>query len=421
MQIYRFLIEKIRDHLSAREITMLIGARQVGKTTLLKALMEELKAKNERCLFFNLDIERDAYFFASQERLLQKIKMEFGDAHGYVFMDEIQRKENAGIFLKGLYDRDLPYKFVVTGSGSLELKEKVHESLAGRKRMFELGPVSFLEFIHYKTSYRYKDSIQSFIKLETELVHVLLIAYLNYGGFPRVVTEPQEGEKRHILAEIFQSYIERDIAYLLGIERPEAFSLLIRLLAAQIGQLINYSALAIQSGLSLPTVKKYLWYAEKTFSLSVITPFFRNAQKELTKSPQVYFTDLGFRNYALNLLGHIGDSYHTGFLFQNFIFSTLKEHVGENGWKLNFWRTKDKAEVDFIIHQGLTPIPVEVKYQRLTKAAISRSFRSFIKRYTPPKAFLINLELEERIKIDSTEVHVIPYYHLLNKEFWENL
>ncbi len=421
MEIYRTLIENVKNHLSSKEITILIGARQVGKTTLLKALLKELDNIGEKYLFLNLDIERDAYFFSSQELLLQKIRLELGDNKGYVFIDEIQRKENAGIFLKGLYDRDLPYKFVVTGSGRLELKEKIHESLAGRKRMFELSPVSFLEFVNYKTNYAYQDNLQAFFRLESGQLNLLLREYLNYGGFPRVVTESSKDEKRFILDEIFRTYIEKDLAYLLKIERTDAFSLLMRLVASQIGQLINYSSLSNQVGLSVPTVKKYLWYAEKTFGISTISPFFRNAQKELIKSPQVYFTDLGLRNYALNLLGHIGDSYNTGFLFQNFIFSILKEKVQTSGMRLNFWRTKDKAEVDFVISHGLNPIPIEVKYQQLTRVSLSRSFRSFIDRYKVPKAFIINLTLDQSIQIDQTEVQLIPYYYLMSDEFWEKL
>ena len=151
MEIRRELYEVLKQHLSAKEITLLVGARQVGKTTLLRALMEALRRQGEKVLFFNLDIEADARYFQSQATLLQKINLEWGDAGGYVFIDEIQRKENAGLFLKGLYDMQLPYKWVVTGSGSLELKEKIHESLVGRKRQYELFPVSFREFLHYKT------------------------------------------------------------------------------------------------------------------------------------------------------------------------------------------------------------------------------------------------------------------------------
>ena len=150
--IKRKLHKDLKEHLSKKEISLIIGPRQAGKTTLMMMLKEYLTKKNEATLFFNLDIGNDIFYFQSQDKLLKKIKLELGSKRGFVFIDEIQRKENAGLFLKGLFDMDLPYKFIVSGSGSLELKEKIHESLAGRKRVFELNTLSFEEFVNYKTN-----------------------------------------------------------------------------------------------------------------------------------------------------------------------------------------------------------------------------------------------------------------------------
>ena len=135
MDIKRALLNDLKKHLKAKEISIIIGPRQVGKTTLMMELATELKKNSERVLFLNLDIESDKKFFDTQELLLRKIKLEIGES-GYVFINEIQRKVNAGLFLKGLYDLDLSYKFIVSGSGSLELKEHIQESLTGRKRLF---------------------------------------------------------------------------------------------------------------------------------------------------------------------------------------------------------------------------------------------------------------------------------------------
>ena len=140
MLIKRSVYPKLLAHLENDEITLLVGPRQAGKTTLMLALIDELREKKLKYIYLNLDIEKDRYFFASQDRLVEKIKIEIGNSKGYVFIDEIQRKENAGLFLKGISDMKLPYKFVVTGSGSVELKEKIYESLAGRKRIFEIYP-----------------------------------------------------------------------------------------------------------------------------------------------------------------------------------------------------------------------------------------------------------------------------------------
>src|SRR3989344_4067836 len=141
--IKRQIMMELEKHLATKEITLIVGPRQAGKTTLLLLLKESLEKRGAKTLLFNMDIENDQRHFINQEALVSKIKLEFGSDSGTVFIDEIQRKADAGLFLKGLYDMRLPYKFVVTGSGSLELKEKIHESLAGRKLIFELGTLTF--------------------------------------------------------------------------------------------------------------------------------------------------------------------------------------------------------------------------------------------------------------------------------------
>ena len=135
--IKRSLLIELEKHLQNKEISLITGPRQAGKTTLMLMLKSSLEEKKEKTLLLNLDIEADRRFFNSQAELVRKIQLEIGNNKGYVFIDEMQRKENAGLFLKGLYDMNLPYKFIVSGSGSIELKEKIHESLTGRKRIFE--------------------------------------------------------------------------------------------------------------------------------------------------------------------------------------------------------------------------------------------------------------------------------------------
>jgi len=413
MKIKRKIFPKVKDHLKAKEITMLIGARQVGKTTLIKELADNLIRSGERVLFFNLDIEADFKYFQSQELLLNKIELETGGQRAYIFIDEIQRKTNAGLFLKGLYDKDLPFKWIVTGSGSLELKEKIHESLLGRKRIFELFPVNIEEFIQFKTGYRYENDLQRWIELEKEKAELLLWEYLNYGGYPRIVTTNLEEEKLLLLQEIFQTYLERDITFLLGIEKSNAFTLMIRLLADRVGQILNYSSLANQTGLSIATLKNYLWYAEKTFIIKSITPFFRNKTKELVKAPQVYFNDLGLRSFSLRQSGKLNEWAQLGFVFQNFIFQILIQNYEAPNQPLKFWRTKNQAEVDFVLEKGLKPLPIEVKCQHLKKMSVPRSLRSFVQNYSPAEAWIINLSLKDEIKINSTTIKFLPWYELI--------
>ncbi len=307
---------------------------------------------------------------------------------------------------------DLPYKFIVTGSGSLELKEKIGESLTGRKHLIEMNTVTFKEFLDYKTNYKYSDRLDSYCRIETENLYLLLNEYLLFGGYPKVITSGGIALKKEVMDEIFTSYITKDITYLLGLRSPEKFTKFIRILSVQSGKIINFSKLASDVGTSHDTLKDYFWYAQQTFVIRRITPYFTNPKKELTKSPTVYFRDLGMCNYACGRIG-IFNMENQGFIFQNFIYLLLREKVTHSFSTINYWRTKDKAEVDFIIQVNGNPTPVEVKYSHLKNSTISRSYRSFINKYKPETGYIINLSLDRTVTIDTTQVQFIPFWKVI--------
>lgn len=399
MLIKRSVYSDLVSHLENEEITMLVGPRQAGKTTLMLGLINELGTKGKKCLYLNLDNEKEKRFFVSQSSLVEKIKAVFGQEKGYVFIDEIQRKEDTGIFIKGIYDMKLPYKFIITGSGSIELKEKVYESLAGRKRLFEIYPLSFDEFVNYKTN-----------DADTDTTLELLDEYLTFGGYPKVVLSQTTEEKNIAISDIYKSFIEKDIQALLRVEKSDVFLDLLRIIASQNGRIVNYTELSNTLKLSLPTLKKYLWYLQKTYVIEKSSPFFRNVRKEITKSPIMYFVDFGFRNYALGSLGNY--EMEKGFVFQNFIFNNLRDLLKHQNIRRDFWRTKQGGEVDIVLDVFPKPIPIEVKYSSLDKLAVSRSLRSFIEKYQPQKAYIVNLSLEEKMKIGETWIEALPFFKL---------
>jgi hypothetical protein len=413
MPIKRNLLKELQDHLPKKEMTLLVGPRQAGKTTLMLHLQDDLQKKGEKTLFLSLDYERDQPHFVDQDALLSRLRLEFGGRKGYVFIDEIQRKENAGIFLKGLYDMRTPYKFILSGSGSVELKEKVHESLAGRKRMFELSTVTLAEFVNYRTAYNYQDRLADYFRIKKSEAHGLLLEYLNFGGYPRVVLEDTAKEKSAVIDEIYRSYIEKDIAFLLRVERIDAFGNLIRMLADRIGSLVNLNELSATLGISVQTVKNYLSYAEKTFIVRRVTPWFKNLRSEISKSPVTYFNDLGLRNFALRRFGRHEALHEAGFLFQNLIHQLLVEKTREEGGSVHFWRTKDRAEVDFVITTGAGVIPVEVKCREMKSGEIGRSLRGFVAKYKPKEAWVVSLGRHEDEKLEKTRVRFMPFYELV--------
>ena len=412
--INRDIENKIIDSLKLKEITVIAGARQVGKTTIIKKVISQLKRSGKTVLYFNLDIEEDNQYFVSQQTLINKIQLESGNGSSYVFIDEIQQKEDAGRFLKGLYDMGLPYKFVVTGSGSIELKEKISEALTGRKYLIEMSPVSFSEFVSYKTQSRYSGKLELFFRIEQEKTKLLLNEYLTFGGYPAVITADSTSRKKEIMNEIFSSYITKDITYLLGVRAPDKFVKLIQLVAAYSGSIVNYSQLSQETGLRTETLKTYLWYAEHTYIIKTVKPYFTNIKKEITKSPTIYFNDLGMCNFSKGMYGQ-GIKETDGMTFQNFIYLLLKDKDSEGLANVNFWRSKDKAEVDFIIHSEDGVIPVEAKFSTIKKSTVSKSYRSFIKNYSPKTGYIVNRSYEDTITIGSTKVSFVPFWKFIVK------
>jgi len=308
----------------------------------------------------------------------------------------------------------LPYKFIISGSGSIELKEKIHESLAGRKRLFELSTVSFREFVDFRTNYNYSDMMSEFYNLETQKTHVLLNEYLHFGGYPRVITAESVEEKRKEMDEIYRSYIEKDISLLLKIQKTEKISELVRLTASQIGRLVNYHEISNTLNIATETLKKYLRYLEKTFIINRINPFFKNVRKEITKATIYYFRDIGLKNYSSGIFTATADILDQDFLFQNFIYNILRDIYPHGMISIKFWRTLDRAKVDFILSSGDNHVPIEVKYKSMRSPEVNRSFRSFIKKYSPGKAIIVNLDYKDSVKIENTEVLFLPYYEMEN-------
>lgn len=399
--VERGLIRKITPWLKRDEIIVITGARQTGKSVLLFQLIYNLLLpKTNNIFYFNLDLPKQHEFLSEPDNLIKLITRSKGKT--YIFIDEVQRLKEPGLYLKGIYDLHLPVKLIVSGSSALELKSKVHEALTGRKIVFHLTPFDLSELAQAL----FPGLSLARLKSDKIKFNKLLEHYFIYGSYPAVALAKSEKIKKAILGEIFQSYIEKDIRAFLKVENETAFGNLIKILAAQIGNLMNKDELSNSLNIHKNTLDNYLFYLEQTFLLYFVRPFYKNPRKELLKNPKLYFGDLGLRNFALGVFGGFEFRPDKGAIFENYFYLALK-HASNEIAPIYFWRTKAGAEVDFVAMSGLSPIPYEVKASNLRELKISKSLRSFLSLYAPPDAYCVNLSLKGRIKIHNSTIRFI--------------
>jgi predicted AAA+ superfamily ATPase len=390
MSIIRDLTLKTEKYLSGEEILLTIGARQAGKTTFLHQVMNLLKNRGENTYFLNLEDPDYLSLLNQSPKNLFKIFPLNLNKKCFLFIDEVQYLNNPSNFLKYIFDEYKGrIKIIVSGSSAFYLDKKFKDSLVGRKKIFHLYTLSFKEFLRFKNEDQLsKRDFSNLTLSEREKISLYYQEYLSYGGYPRVVLAPLE-EKIEVLRDIAYSYIKKDV-YEANIHQDEVFYKLFKILASQIGNLVNSSELASTLGVSKTAIDDYLYVMQKSFHLVLIKPFFKNIRKELTKMPKVYFLDLGLRNFFR------GD----------FNFYQIREDKGpllENAWlrqllekyeleQIRFWRTIHKKEIDFVV-DGL--LAFEVKSQ--IKDVKIKDYQIFIDNYPNIKLGFISWESPQNI------------------------
>ena len=339
MFIKRTIYNSVWDHLEAKEIALMIGPRQTGKTTLLFHIYSKLKKQGKSCYFFSLEDPALLSKLDEHPDNLLKIIDGLDKNIKYVFIDEIQYLKNPSNFLKFHYDKYKgKIKLVVTGSSAFYIDKKFKDSLTGRKRIFFLNVFSFDEFLLSK-KIKLKDLN---IKKKEELMNI----YITYGGYPRVILTDDEEKKMLILHEIAYSYTKRDIDDA-GIQKDEIFYKLFVLLADQIGKTVNINELANTLGVSKTIINNFLYIMRKSFHVYLVNPYFKNLRKEITKMNKIYFNDFGLRNVILNNFDKLEHRDDKGEILENMIYKKLLETNDEI--TINYWTTSDKHEVDFVV------------------------------------------------------------------------
>ncbi|GBE20267.1 MAG TPA: ATP-binding protein [Candidatus Pacearchaeota archaeon] len=368
----RKITDEILKYLKSREVIVIYGSRQVGKTTLVKYIIENHLKEN--AFYFDLELKdlldlcnegpESVYKYLIQKGANDKKKI-------YLIIDEIQYLENPSNFLKIMHDHYENVKLIVSGPSTFEIKKKFKESLVGRTVNFELYPLSFEEFLIFKNK-NYQLKTENTKAINDELI-ILAEEYIKFGGYPKIVLERLEEKKLTYLSQIINTYIRKDIRDIGNIRNISSFNKLIEILASQSGQLLNILELSNTLNINRETISEYLDLLENTFIIKRISPFHKNLRSELSKNPKIYFLDTGmmnllwFKEFPKVILGNV---------FETFVFLELMK----SGEKIKFWRTTNKQEVDFVLIGRKNKIcGIEVKYN-FDNSDI-RNLKSFTKEY----------------------------------------
>lgn len=416
MYINRELEKTIIPFINRKEVISIIGARQSGKTTFIKHLQDEIQ-KTKKVRFLTFENRNDLALFQDNIDDFKNLMKNFD----VVIIDEFQYAKEGGQKIKYLYDTT-DIKFIISGSSSLELTYQTGKYMVGRMFQFLLTPFSFREFLEFQNPELFdllnkkipQDRIDNFNNQEmfgsevTRRLSEQLEKFVVFGGYPAAVLAGSIEEKQKILSSIVDNYLLKDIKGLLNLASEDLIAKLSRLLATQIGNLVNYHELSDSSGSSYIELKKHLNILENTFIIKLIRPYYSNPRTELTKNPKVYFLDLGLRNYLLSDFRPIEMRNDTGALIENYAYILLNQL--NLAFDLKFWRTKSKAEVDFIIEKEQKLIPIEVKYS--SKPIIGKSLHSFIEKFNPPQAIILTKDYFGKDKIKDTEIKYIPLCYL---------
>jgi len=351
--IPRILNQNIQNVLNTKKAIILLGARQTGKTTLLRQLYES----KDHILWLNGD-EADVqnmFVHASSTSLRASI-----GNYTTVIIDEAQRIENVGLKLKLITDQIPNVQLIATGSSAFELSNRVNEPLTGRKWEFQLFPLSFAEMVQH----------HGLLEEKRLLRHRLL-----YGYYPEVVVN--QGNETKILRQLSDSYLYKDILQWEGIQKPDKLLILLKALAFQTGSQVSYNELAHICGLDSKTVEKYILLLEKTFIIFRLGSFARNLRNELKFSRKIYFYDCGIRNSLVSNFNQIEMRDDSGALWENFLVAERmkKLHYDEIWANKYFWRTKDQKEIDYIEEKDGIISAFEFKWNIKKQPKINPTFK----------------------------------------------
>ena len=384
--IVRHAFNTLLSHLAVRQVTVITGMRRVGKSTALQYLVQQATQKNKLYLDCERIEIRDLLNRRDYERIADELRLMSLDLSKpcLLALDEIQLVEHLPSFIKYMYDA-YKVKFIVTGSSSYYMKNKFSESLAGRKRIFEMYPLSFAEFLVFKkTNIKQpgKYAWQLFNRAWYNRCKDLYEEYIRYGGFPEVVLQHSKKNKEELLKDIINSYIELDVKLLSDYSVSDELYRLVKLLAARVGSKVDYSKLSSISGINRHKLNEYIRLLESTYLIYLVKPFTKNIDKEISQQPKLYFADTGI----LNSLAAVQVS--GGQMFENAIAAQLKPQGS-----LQYYQKKTGQEIDFIFKNNTaievkeTAIEQDLSVLKQRATALKLKKQVLVSRHMPGKGF----------------------------------
>lgn len=418
MYVKRELEEKIMSVIDTKEIIAIFGARQCGKTTMLMKMF----SPNKKCNFISFE----------NRALLRLFKENIDDfvtihllPYEILIIDEFQYARKGGQKLKYIYDLYPDRKIIITGSSSADLTIQAVKYLVGRIFIFHLFPFSITEHFSYSLENGVREVYENYHNKILEIlrkkvaelpeipstVNIILNKNIEemilFGNYPKVVTSSKIDVKKLVLKNIINTYLLREIRDILQLTEDDLIEKTAKYLAIKTGTILQIENAANSLNITRRKVEHFIQILEKTFIIKNIPSFYTNKLLELSKAKKVFLQDSGFRNELVDDFRNLDMRSDKGALYENFVFSELEKA----GIKTKYWRTKAKAEVDFVLEKNQQLIPIEVK-SNLKKGILQRSFYNFIKKYEPTVGFIFSTNFMGLKVVENCYVYFIPFSFL---------
>jgi predicted AAA+ superfamily ATPase len=402
MELSREIYKKLENEMSNNKILALVGLRQVGKTTLMKKLYSKFEKTSKFITFENIEIldmfENDLKLFI--KKYVENTK--------YLFIDEIQYSKKGGKTLKFIFDT-YNLKVIISGSSKPEISINSLQFLVGRVFIYNINPISFKEFINFKSNENYFLFKNEITQKSFKLVEKEFYEYLKFGGYPEVVIEKEYSNKKKILKNIENTYLLKEIKEILQYKNIIEYLKLLKRLAINDGGIANKNNISAEIGVNNMKISEMISILDNTKIIQNVKPFLKNKTKELIKSSKLYFSDIGFKNSIINNFNELDLRSDKGQIYESFILSVLIYYDLES----YFFNYKNLNEIDFVIEKDGEIYGFEVK-SKLQNDKLTPSIKKFCEVNNPKIIYVFNETIESNLQYKNTKIVFLNYLNIFS-------